>query len=99
MQLIYSTAVSLHVNVISDLIGAFVPFWHVFQNSVTTEIRLSASATSHKQPFLLPHNCEIGDLPRVASVTQTNYLLHVTPVRSATSYQKVKSLINTLVSG
>jgi len=99
MQLIYSTEVSLHVNVISDLTGAFVPFWHEFQNYVTTEIRLSASVTSHKQPFLLPLNCEIGDLPRVASVTQTNYLSHVTPVRSATSYQRVKCLINAVVTG
>jgi hypothetical protein len=93
MQLIYSTAVSLHVNVISDLIGAFVPFCHAFENSVTTEITLSTSETSHKQPFLLPHNCEFGDLPRVVSVTQTNYLLHVTPVTSAISCRKVKCLL------
>ena len=92
MQLNYNTELSLCVNVISDLTGAFVPFWHVFQNSVTTEIRLSASVTSHKQPSLLPHNCEIDDLPRVASVTKTNYLLHVPPVRSATSYKKSKIL-------
>ena len=80
MHLICDTEVSLCVSVISDLIGAFVPFWHTFKNSVTTEIRLPAPVTSHKQPFLLPHNCEIGDLPGVASTIRTSYLLHVAPV-------------------
>jgi len=36
MQLIYNIEVSLRINVISDLTGAFVPFWHMFQNFVTT---------------------------------------------------------------
>ena len=29
----------------------------------------------HKQPFTLPLHCRIDDLPSVASVIQTNYLL------------------------
>jgi len=35
-------------------------------------------AAIHEYPFPLPHYCEIGDLPRVASAAKTNDLLRVT---------------------
>jgi len=42
--------------------------------------------------------CGIGDLPSVASASQTNYLLHLNPTASATSSQTIKCFTKTEVS-
>jgi hypothetical protein len=43
--------------------------------------------------------CGIGELPGVASASQTNYPLHLNPTASVTNCRKIKLFITTTVSG
>jgi hypothetical protein len=60
-------------------IVAFVPSWHVFQNSIMLEMGALGFTTNHYLPFPIPQYRGIGILPSAVSAAQTNYIMRCDP--------------------